>query len=214
MKKMPTAFEILGPITVGPSTSHRTGPIRIANFARALTKGKFKKANILLWNSLAATWVGHGTHTGIIGGLIGYTCVNHVEIENAITLAKKSGHKFHFDFGFDDGRHPNEVEIVFENSISIVGNSIGAGMIIIKSINGIECSIDGTSHVIVLNANRSTIKDIDSPISFSVNSQQDMTILISDTPFNDTVFSFFKANLITYNHIPSIYNLNNYGYSK
>ena len=56
-----SAFEILGPIMVGPSSSHTAGALRIALVARSLAPSPVVRADIVCYNSFARTHKGHGT---------------------------------------------------------------------------------------------------------------------------------------------------------
>ena len=61
-------------IGIGPSSSHTVGPMRAAfRFAQLLEGQEIDRLQMILYGSLAATGVGHGTKDALAAGLAGYT---------------------------------------------------------------------------------------------------------------------------------------------
>ena len=88
-------FEIIGPVMVGPSSSHTAGAVRIGFVARKLLGEEVKEAEILLYGSFLATGRGHGTDRALVGGLLGMKPDDY-RIPNSIEIAKERGIKLEF----------------------------------------------------------------------------------------------------------------------
>lgn len=146
-------FNILGPIMIGPSSSHTAGAQRLGLSAFMLANGDIKKVNFYLHGSFAQTYQGHGTDKALVGGVLGMKASDE-RIRNSIEIARKKG----LDFSFikkDLGEvHPNTVamEVYKTNGekIEIMGSSVGGGSVEIKSINGLSCLITGNYPTIVI----------------------------------------------------------------
>ena len=106
-------FDILGPVMVGPSSSHTAGAVRIGRMARALLGQTPVQAELLLHGSFASTGEGHGTHQALIAGLLGLT-PDDSRVPDSFALAQERGLEFHF--GTCDLRdvHPNSVLVTLE----------------------------------------------------------------------------------------------------
>lgn len=148
-----SAFRLLGPIMVGPSSSHTAGAVRIGRVARELFGKQPKKVTIYFHGSFAETWKGHGSDKAVIGGLLGFHTFDK-RIKEADKQAEKAGMAVTFkriDLGSD--YHPNSIKIVIgdgEDSMNIIGESVGGGDIRICSIMGFESDISGARDTIVL----------------------------------------------------------------
>ena len=106
-------FDILGPVMVGPSSSHTAGAVRIGRMARSLLGQAPVKAELLLHGSFASTGKGHGTHQALVAGLLGFA-PDDARVPDSFALAQKEG--LHFTFGTCTLRdaHPNSVLIRME----------------------------------------------------------------------------------------------------
>lgn len=106
-----SAFEILGPVMVGPSSSHTAGALRCAQVAASLLEGRITKVTFGLWNSFAHTYRGHGTDRALVAGILGLD-TDDENIKQAFDLAHEQGLEYHFDIKGDDASiHPNTVDI-------------------------------------------------------------------------------------------------------
>ena len=106
-----SAFEILGPVMVGPSSSHTAGALRCAQVAASLLEGRITKVTFGLWNSFAHTYRGHGTDRALVAGILGLD-TDDENIKQAFDLAREQGLEYHFDIKGDDASiHPNTVGI-------------------------------------------------------------------------------------------------------
>ncbi len=151
MQKNKTIFDIIGPVIIGPSSSHTAGAVRIGYLAGKIFGEKPKKITFKLYNSFAKTGKGHGTPKALLGGVLGYG-VDNAAIKNAFELATNEGIEYSFEFLEDFSRHPNCVDIILENSdrMEISGSSLGAGDIAITSINGYKFNINGNYPTLLL----------------------------------------------------------------
>lgn len=146
-------FDIVGPVMIGPSSSHTAGAVRIGKYAYFLLGEKPVKARICLSGSFAKTYLGHGTDKAIIAGVLGMD-TDDERIVHSLDIAKEEGLFFTFETMEIDGAHPNTAQIELEGisgrKISIRGSSIGGGNIIIERINGAEVHISGKSVALVI----------------------------------------------------------------
>ncbi|MEM4390697.1 MAG: serine dehydratase beta chain [Candidatus Diapherotrites archaeon] len=138
-----SAFDIIGPIMVGPSSSHTAGATKIGLEMKKQIKGKLKKAKIILYNSFADTGEGHGTKTAIVGGLIGIKTDDET-LKDSMKIAKAMGMKIKFVKKHDQKKHPNSTKIICKTTEGTYigkGNSIGGGLITFKMTKIIEPKI-------------------------------------------------------------------------
>ena len=142
-----SAFEILGPIMVGPSSSHTAGALRCAQVAASLLEGDIRRVRFTLWNSFAHTYRGHGTDRALVAGILGLS-TDDERIRDAFSLADERGLAYSFDIAGDDGSiHPNTVDIEMQNELGataqVRGESLGGGKMRISRINGVGVDISG-----------------------------------------------------------------------
>jgi len=146
-------FDIIGPVMIGPSSSHTAGAIRIARVARMLLGEEVAKALIKLHGSFAETYLGHGTDKAIIGGLLNFD-TDDIRIRDSIQLAEEAGMQYTFETTDLGEVHPNTayIEVTGRSgrSISVMGSSIGGGNIVITRINGLEVEFTGQYHTLVI----------------------------------------------------------------
>lgn len=139
-------FDIIGPVMVGPSSSHTAGAVKIGQISRKLMDEAIYKADIYLHGSFLATGQGHGTDKALIAGLLGMA-VDDRRIPESFALAKEKGMLFHFE-GIDlQDAHPNTVKMDLEGQsgrkLEIVACSIGGGQIQICEIDGLTANFAG-----------------------------------------------------------------------
>jgi len=153
LKKVESIFEIIGPIMIGPSSSHTAGAVRIGRIAREILGEKPIRAIILFHGSFTETYRGHGSDKAVVGGILGFS-TDDLRIRKALEIAEKEGLKIEFktvDLG--EEYHPNTIKIILEDSsglkIWIVGSSIGGGNIIVTEVNGFEADISGDYHALI-----------------------------------------------------------------
>jgi len=147
-------FEILGPIMIGPSSSHTAGASRIGAVARQLLAEPPSKALITLYNSFAKTHRGHGTDRAIVGGILGFA-PDDVRIKESFEIARKEGLSWEFKFQGDATRfHSNTARVRLESasgsSVEVVGVSLGGGRIRVQEIGGFSVDFGALSYTIVI----------------------------------------------------------------
>ena len=139
-------FDIIGPIMVGPSSSHTAGAVRLGYVTRKLLGQEIKEAVIGLYGSFLATGKGHGTDRALVAGLLGMK-EDDERIPHSFEIAEERGMKFRFEEAMLKGAHPNTVEITVtgtEGKVrTVVGSSIGGGSIKISRIDDIETNFTG-----------------------------------------------------------------------
>ncbi len=147
------AFDIIGPIMIGPSSSHTAGAVRIGKYARSVLGKKPVKAVIRFSGSFSKTYKGHGTDKAVIAGILGMD-TDDDRIRNSMQIATEEGLDFTFIEDDIDGAHPNTAEITLTaedgSSALIQGASIGGGNIVVNKINDTEVSISGKSDTLVI----------------------------------------------------------------
>ncbi|MDR1412397.1 MAG: L-serine ammonia-lyase, iron-sulfur-dependent subunit beta [Actinomycetes bacterium] len=147
-------FEIIGPVMVGPSSSHTAGAVRLAALARAIFGRQPDVATVKLHGSFAATGDGHGTKLALTAGLLGLTC-DDARIPDAFELAKSAGLRVLFEEITLDGAHPNTAVFVLEDIgtgavMTMEGYSPGGGAVRICELDGYEVDIDGELPLLVV----------------------------------------------------------------
>ena len=149
---MVSLLDIIGPVMVGPSSSHTAGACRIGLFARALAGGQPDRAKVELHGSFARTGVGHGTDRAIAGGLLGLQ-PDDERLRQSLELAEAGDLAITFGNAKLRGEHhPNTVRITVtrgDRTVSVTGSSIGAGRITITEIDGYPVDITGAFPTLV-----------------------------------------------------------------
>ena len=143
---MGSIFDILGPVMVGPSSSHTAGAARIGLIARQLFGRQPKKATVYLHGSFAATGKGHGTDRALIAGLLGMK-PDDMRIPNSFEIAREEGMEFTIENKDIKEAHPNTDQIIMEaegvNTMKIQAYSIGGVRIRVCKLDGIDVNFSG-----------------------------------------------------------------------
>lgn len=139
-------LDIIGPVMVGPSSSHTAGAVRIGRVSRKLLAEKVKEAKIYFHGSFLATGKGHGTDKALIAGLLGMQ-VDDPAIPDSFRIAEKRGMRFSLE-GIDLGDvHPNSVKMhltgISGRTLEVIAASIGGGRIQICELDGITANFSG-----------------------------------------------------------------------
>lgn len=150
--KYRTVFDIIGPIMIGPSSSHTAGAARIGRAARTIFARKPKRAVITLYGSFAKTYRGHGTDVALAGGLLDFDTFDK-RMVNALEIAREEGIEIEFVESDELTDHPNTARLYLEDdqgSIEVVGISIGGGKMEIVELNGFELKLSGNDPVLLV----------------------------------------------------------------
>lgn len=145
-------FDILGPIMIGPSSSHTAGAARLAKVARAIAADDVVEVTFLLHGSFAKTYKGHGTDRALVAGIMGMQPSDE-GIRNSIEIAKERGINVIFQEEDLGDYHPNTVKFLIKckngNEFNIIGSSIGGGNIEIVDINGNAVKFTGAYDTLI-----------------------------------------------------------------
>lgn len=145
-------FDVIGPVMVGPSSSHTAGAVRIGLFARRLLGIDPIRVDIDLHGSFAATGEGHGTPLALLAGLLGMQ-PDDERIPGSAELASKRGLEYRFEVLDLGDVHPNSVRLRLEGScakLELSASSVGGGRIKIWNIDGFAVNLDGEYPTILL----------------------------------------------------------------
>ena len=165
-------FDIMGPIMVGPSSSHTAGAVRIGRMARPLRGDEPVKAVLLLHGSFAETGVGHGTDKALIAGLLGMA-TDDLDIPNSFEIAEERGLKFSFDEVDLREAHPNSVKMEVTGAsgrrMKMQASSIGGGRISVDKLDGVWVSFSGDYHTLIIQNmdNQSNLADVTTALSLA-----------------------------------------------
>ncbi|WP_338790067.1 L-serine ammonia-lyase, iron-sulfur-dependent subunit beta [Bernardetia sp. Wsw4-3y2] len=132
-------FDMIGPIMIGPSSSHTAGVVRLGLAAIDILGAIPEEAEIIFYNSFARTYEGHGSDRAVIAGLLGFA-TDDIRIKTSFDEAKKNGLKYNFrSVGNASTFHPNSIRFKLkkgERNVEILGISRGGGLIEIEEVNG------------------------------------------------------------------------------
>lgn len=144
-------IDIISPIMAGPSSSHTAGAVRLGLLARNVYNTKPDKITFKLYNSYAHTGKGHGTDKGLLAGILGFS-VDDVRIKNVFETPEAKELNYSFEFLDDFNRHPNAVDFIFEGGLNMTvsGDSIGAGEILLTKINNFSVNLDGKYNTLLV----------------------------------------------------------------
>lgn len=150
--KYRSVFDIIGPVMIGPSSSHTAGAARIGKVARSLFRRQPQWVDIHLYGSFAKTYKGHGTDVAIIGGILDFE-TDDERIIRAIEIAEADGMKIRFIEEEAVPDHPNTAKIRMgddDGEMEMVGISIGGGKIEIIELNGFVLKLSGQHPAILV----------------------------------------------------------------
>lgn len=141
-----SAFEIIGPKMIGPSSSHTAGAARLGKIAGKLVDYDVKRVKFILHGSFAKTYRGHGTDRALMAGVLGMR-ESDEELKDSLRIAKEKGIEYEFIEDDLGEVHPNTVKFSIEKSdgakIELMGSSIGGGSIKIIELNGLKLEFTG-----------------------------------------------------------------------
>ena len=141
-----SVFDVIGPVMVGPSSSHTAGAVKIGYFSRIINGQTPKEVKLLMHGSFGKVYKGHCTDKAIVGGLLGLL-PHSDQIDKAYEMAEEAGMKVVLKASnLGDTVHPNSVRIIMINEDGtehrVRAKSIGGGKIVIREIDKIDCQID------------------------------------------------------------------------
>lgn len=150
--KYNSAFEIIGPIMVGPSSSHTAGAVRIGNIAGQILGEPVRKVNFQLMGSFAETYKGHGTDLALLAGILGLHAA-HEDVPKADFIAQENGLEYAFTKASQGMYHPNTVLITahgMQQTVKLLASSLGGGKAEVQELDGLPVKFTGEKPTLVL----------------------------------------------------------------
>lgn len=150
-----SVFDVIGPNMIGPSSSHTAGALRIAQLAKKIAGRDIAQVEFVLFGSFAHTYMGHGTDKALLAGIMGFG-TEDARIRESFKIADEKGLIYKFTPDEEtEVKHSNTVEIKIQDTeggkISITGESIGGGNVVISAIDDMEIDFTGEYHTIMVN---------------------------------------------------------------
>lgn len=147
-------FDIIGPVMIGPSSSHTAGAVRLGRVANKLMDNRSpQRVEITLSGSFAQTYKGHGTDRALLAGIMGYHSYSP-EIRNALNIARERRIDYVFLKEEIKDAHPNTARIFFQlkngETGTVQGASVGGGNILVNQINGLDVAFTGDNNTILV----------------------------------------------------------------
>lgn len=145
-------FDVLGPIMIGPSSSHTAGAARLGKIAGTIVNKPIKEVSFLLHGSFRETYKGHGTDRALVAGILGFL-PDDPNLKDSISIANEKGIIIRF-LQADLGQvHPNTVKFLIKDiediEWEVLGSSIGGGLVEIHEINGKKVKVTGEYPTII-----------------------------------------------------------------
>ncbi len=150
--KYRSVFEIIGPIMIGPSSSHTAGAVRIGQLARQIFGQVPQKIDIHFYGSFAETYQGHATDVAVIGGILALA-TDDPRIRDSIAIARNQGIDVRFFCEEAVPVHPNTLKIKLsfqQDTIELTGVSIGGGAVEISELNGFPLKLSGENPAMLI----------------------------------------------------------------
>ncbi len=164
MSNKSSVFDMIGPVMIGPSSSHTAGVVRIARAAIRVLGYVPDSAEITFYNSFARTYEGHGSDRAIIGGLLDFK-TDDPKIKDALAIAEDRKFEYKFkSIGNSSIHHPNTIKLKLikgDKIIEVIGESLGGGVINIAEIDGFVANFSAQNHTLIIKAD-----DIHGAIAF------------------------------------------------
>jgi L-serine dehydratase len=164
MQEKSSVFDMIGPVMIGPSSSHTAGVVRIGRAARKILGETPEEAEIIFYNSFARTYEGHGSDLAIIAGLLDIR-TDDTRIKEAFTIAKEKNLRYKFkSVGNASTLHPNTVRLLIrkgDRQVEVIGESRGGGLINIAEVNGFKADFTANLHTVII-----TAEDVKGSIAF------------------------------------------------
>lgn len=149
-----SVFDILGPIMIGPSSSHTAGAARLGKIAGIIAGEGIIKVKFVLHGSFAKTYKGHGTDRALMAGILGMEPWDE-RLRDSLTIARERGIDIEFTEADLGDVHPNTVKFIIQKkdgtTVEVMGSSIGGGNIVVNEIDGEEIEITGEYPTLIIN---------------------------------------------------------------
>ena len=150
---MSSIFDIIGPVMIGPSSSHTAGAARLGKMALSIFRERPDSVTMTLYGSFAKTYRGHGTNRALVAGLLGMDA-DDARIRESLEIAERENFQYTFIESEIDVGHPNTVRFNMYGKdgkhMSVTGSSLGGGRVAVTNIDGIDVDITGEEHQIIV----------------------------------------------------------------
>lgn len=147
-----SVFDIIGPVMLGPSSSHTAGAARIGKVARMIFGSEPESVTVYFYGSFAQTYRGHATDVAVIGGLLDFS-PDDAAMVNALPVARERGISLRFVPATETPVHPNTIRLVLQGTgqtMDITGVSVGGGMIRIVALNQFQLQLSGEQPTLLI----------------------------------------------------------------
>ena len=148
-----SVFDVIGPVMIGPSSSHTAGAVRLGRLARAVLGEQPAHAHITLHGSFASTGRGHGTDLALVAGLLGFA-PDDVRIRIADEEARRAGLDVTFSEADLGEVHPNTARLELSSAdghtVTVQGSSVGGADVVLTAIDDFDVNITGELPVLVV----------------------------------------------------------------
>ncbi len=209
MVEKSSIFDMIGPVMIGPSSSHTAGVVRIGRVVRFLLGDSPDKVEVIFYNSFATTYEGHGSDRAVVGGLLGFNNDDE-RIRNSLDIAKEQNILISFKSVLQASTlHPNTIKIKAskgKKSVEVLGVSRGGGLIAIKEVDGFNANFTGQLHTLVILAldvkgSIAFISDVIAHDDCNIatmtvsrnNKNEDAKLIIEmDSPISETALNYLK----------------------
>lgn len=151
--KFQSVFDIIGPVMIGPSSSHTAGAVRIGKIVASIFGEDPSEVEFQLFHSFAKTYRGHGTDVALVAGILGMD-TDDAHIPDALDIAREKGIKVYWKINKESNTpHPNTTRIIIKNEhkmISATGVSIGGGNIQVTELNGFAVNLNMNTPTLII----------------------------------------------------------------
>ena len=206
-------LDVVGPVMIGPSSSHTAGAAKLAKTARLIFDKPFKKVRFGLGGSFASTYRGHFTDYALVAGALGMS-EDDENLGHSFEIAQEQGIEFVF--------YPTEIPSVYENTARITfvdefgeeffieGASLGGGRILVTNINGLACELTATTPTVIVSQQdvKGVVSDVTTILAF--NNINIGVMKVSRTSRGDKAFCVIECDdIIPENVIDELRQVNN-----
>ncbi len=206
-------LDVVGPVMIGPSSSHTAGAAKLAKTAKLIYDKPFKKVSFGLGGSFASTYRGHFTDFALVAGALGMS-EDDENLGHSFEIAQQQGVEFDF--------YPTEIPSVYENTARITffgedgqeffveGASLGGGRILVTNINGLACELNATMPTVIVQQQdvKGVVSDVTTILAF--NNINIGVMKVSRTSRGDKAFCVIECDdIIPENVIDELRQVNN-----
>ncbi len=190
-------LDVVGPIMIGPSSSHTAGAAKLAKAAMTIAGKPFSKVSFGLGGSFASTYKGHFTDYALVAGALGMS-EDDERLGNSFEIAEKRGLEFDFYETEIVSEYENTARITFTfmdgSEYFVEGASLGGGRILITNINGLSCEFNATNPTIIVKQNdtKGVVGDITTILAF--NNINIATMKVTRTSKGNTAYCLIECD--------------------